>query len=104
MKQNAAAAANFVPFDPPPAAAPPPDAGPRLKVVPRPEGHPHFSPLPEPGSGAGAGVHPTSPLAAHPPRTPAAAPAITLERDGDRVTAIRIECSCGQVIEVSCSY
>jgi hypothetical protein len=31
-------------------------------------------------------------------------PKITLQRDGDRITQIKIECSCGQVIELSCTY
>jgi hypothetical protein len=29
-------------------------------------------------------------------------PKITLERDGERVTQIRIECPCGNVIELVC--
>lgn len=31
-------------------------------------------------------------------------PKITLERDGDRVTHIRIACSCGEVFELVCDY
>ncbi|MGD0060206.1 MAG: hypothetical protein ABSD58_12390 [Verrucomicrobiia bacterium] len=34
----------------------------------------------------------------------AAAPAITLQRDGDRVSHIIVRCSCGQVIELACQY
>src|SRR6185436_3392477 len=33
-----------------------------------------------------------------------AQPVITLEREGDQVTHIRIQCSCGQVIELECVY
>jgi hypothetical protein len=33
-----------------------------------------------------------------------AQPVVTLEKDGDRVTRIRIECTCGQVIELDCEY
>jgi hypothetical protein len=40
----------------------------------------------------------------HSPANPPAAPAITLQKDGDRVTHIRIECSCGQVVELECAY
>jgi hypothetical protein len=29
---------------------------------------------------------------------------VTLDRDGIRVTAIHVHCSCGQVIELSCIY
>jgi len=31
-------------------------------------------------------------------------PKITLERQGDRITCIRIQCSCGHIIEVACTY
>jgi hypothetical protein len=33
-----------------------------------------------------------------------AEPKITLERDGDVITHIRVQCGCGQVIELKCSY
>lgn len=31
-------------------------------------------------------------------------PEIILQRDGDRVTQIRIQCGCGQIIELGCQY
>jgi len=31
-------------------------------------------------------------------------PRVTLQRDGDRVSSIRIQCSCGQVVELTCAY
>lgn len=31
-------------------------------------------------------------------------PRVTLQRDGDRVAGIRVECSCGQVIDLACVY
>ena len=31
-------------------------------------------------------------------------PRVTLQRDGGRVSAIRIQCGCGQVIELACVY
>lgn len=31
-------------------------------------------------------------------------PAITLKRDGDTVTSIRVQCGCGRVIELNCVY
>ena len=31
-------------------------------------------------------------------------PKVTLQRQGDVVSAIRIQCPCGQVIELSCVY
>jgi hypothetical protein len=31
-------------------------------------------------------------------------PRVTLEKDGDRVTSIRIECVCGKIIVLNCEY
>ena len=31
-------------------------------------------------------------------------PKITLERQGDTITHIRVQCGCGQVIELKCAY
>jgi hypothetical protein len=31
-------------------------------------------------------------------------PKVTLERDGDRVTRIHIQCACGQTLELDCAY
>ena len=31
-------------------------------------------------------------------------PSVSLQRDGDRVTHIRIQCGCGQLIELECAY
>ena len=48
------------------------------------------------------------PLAAVAARSPAAKacarPAVTVQRQGEVVSAIRIECGCGQVIELACVY
>lgn len=38
------------------------------------------------------------------PKPPPKEPQITLERDGDRITRIKVQCSCGQVIELNCAY
>jgi hypothetical protein len=35
---------------------------------------------------------------------PAATSELTLVRDGDRVTAIRVLCACGTVHEIQCEY
>ena len=35
---------------------------------------------------------------------PKAQPTVSLQKDGDRVTQIRIECACGEIIELECSY
>ncbi len=37
-------------------------------------------------------------------RQPSGAPQISLTRDGDRITKIRIVCSCGAVHELDCLY
>ena len=31
-------------------------------------------------------------------------PYLSMQRDGDRITSIRIQCSCGQVIDLACVY
>ena len=31
-------------------------------------------------------------------------PRVNIQRDGDRVTGIHIQCSCGQVIDLACVY
>jgi hypothetical protein len=31
-------------------------------------------------------------------------PKVTLEKQGDMITHIRIECSCGQITELKCEY
>ncbi len=31
-------------------------------------------------------------------------PRISLQREGDRVNGIRIQCTCGQVIDLACVY
>ncbi len=51
-----------------------------------------FHPLGFPGA--------ASPLAPN----PNAEPQIEIRRDGDRVSAIHIQCTCGQTIELECHY
>jgi hypothetical protein len=66
----------------------------RVKVVPAPAANGSFVPHPTPSpaaSGLGGG-HPETP------------PTVTVRKEGDRVAGIRIECSCGQVIELACQY
>ncbi len=31
-------------------------------------------------------------------------PRVTLLREGDQVTHIRIECGCGEIVELACAY
>jgi hypothetical protein len=37
-------------------------------------------------------------------RGAACEPQVTMQREGDRVTGIRVQCSCGQVIDLACVY
>jgi hypothetical protein len=71
-----------------------------------------FTPLPaKPAPSANgrtvpAAQAPVTPALAAPP-APArtcAPPKVTLQRQGDLVSSIRIQCPCGQVIELNCVY
>ena len=44
-----------------------------------------------------------SPSLANPPAA-VPQPTVTVQREGNRITLIRIECVCGQVIEMGCDY
>ena len=67
-------------------------------------------------AGATGSIAPLSPAPAEPPTaasnhscgTPVSAlsavPSISLEREGDHVAQIRIQCACGQVIELECAH
>jgi hypothetical protein len=94
MSRPASDAATFVLFEPLSAAAGrAEDGGFQLKVVPAGEpGSAHPAPFPH--------AH------AHVPGSPASIsqPVVTLQREGDKVTGIRIACVCGQVIELACAY
>jgi hypothetical protein len=56
-------------------------------------GAPHSTPVDAP-----------KPVGTDPPPLPPCAPVITLQRSGDVITAIRVQCSCGQIIELTCVY
>lgn len=65
-----------------------------------------------PGRASAAPFQPTPAArpAPGPPSLPDGAPAgrhhpvVSLVREGERVTHIRVTCSCGQVIELACDY
>jgi len=80
---------SFVPFVTARAAAPAPPAPGAPQLA---DSAGAFRPL---TVGAAAG-----PEAPHPAREPK----VALEREGDRVSRIRIECSCGHTIELACTY
>jgi hypothetical protein len=46
----------------------------------------------------------SAPAAPTPPPQNCPPPKVTLQRQGEVVSAIRIQCGCGQVIELSCLY
>ena len=68
-----------------------PAAGFRLKVASPPPAQPSFTPV------VVGHEHAPAPSAN-------AEPVVTLQRDGDRVTGIQIQCGCGQTIELNCVY
>jgi hypothetical protein len=93
MSQPAAAQDSFVPFDPVHGSGSARSGTPPgLKVVAKAEAGPAFAPLP---TSASAHLHAT---------TGPGKPVVTLQREGECVTGIRIECVCGQIIELACSY
>jgi hypothetical protein len=49
-------------------------------------------------------VSPQATAPAVPSRAQAAKPTIFIQREGDRVTQIRVQCVCGEVIELDCVY
>jgi hypothetical protein len=84
---------SFIPLSP--AAVPAPSsqpANPRVTVV-SPAGQDlSFRPLGQ-----------ATPVSRQPP-APVPEPRIELQREGDRVSSIRVHCGCGQVIELACAY
>jgi hypothetical protein len=63
----------------------------KIKVLPQEEAKLAFTPLPAAGTGNSSSK-------------PCAQPALTFQRNGDVITGIRVECGCGQVIELTCVY
>jgi hypothetical protein len=92
MNQPPGSSVSFLPFDPLPGSSGQSPGGEfRLKV------------LQKTGQSAGpagsvANVHSLA-GSGH-----AAVPGVTLQRDGDKVTGIRVECVCGMIIELACVY
>jgi hypothetical protein len=63
----------------------------RLTIIPHSQPAAAFQPL-------------TTPTSITPPSTGTKEPQVTIEREGDRITRIKIQCSCGQLIELNCAY
>jgi hypothetical protein len=102
QRPNPAGGEPFLPFQPPapaPAAPTASSAGsPQSKLNTRAETKPDFTPLDPRQTQTHAHGH------GHGQSTGSAQPVVTLQRDGERISTIRIECVCGQVIELACSY
>ncbi len=59
---------------------------------------------PSPGGAASHAGSPSASVVAPRPHGDHGRPVVTLRREGDQVTGIRIECTCGKVIELDCLY
>lgn len=81
----------FIPFVPTRAPSARPAEGATLKVLPEAPSPPDFKSFDQ------AGLAPDRAAGGAPQ------PKVTLQRTGDKVTGIRIECLCGQIIELACS-
>ena len=93
MSKPVVATEPFVPFGPGTLAGAKPGA-PHLKVVSKEAGAEVFSPF---SAAAGGHAHGAA-GAGH------GQPAVPLQRVGEKVVGIRVECAGGQVIELACSY
>jgi len=94
MSKAALATEPFVPFGPGTAAGvKSAGATANLKVVPK-DSAASFSPF-----------QPTPGAHAHGPASGGTGePTVTLQKEGEKIVGIRVECACGQVIELACSY
>lgn len=54
--------------------------------------------------GAASPKAPAAGEAAQPPPAGLHEPAITIERDGEHIKTIRIQCTCGKIVELGCVY
>jgi hypothetical protein len=64
----------------------------RLTILSQPDNAQAFRPLGSPSS------------AQSPAHGSACEPRVAVQREGDRVSSIQIQCGCGQVIELACVY
>jgi hypothetical protein len=84
-------ASNFVPLQPVGPSVVRRSAAAPAKSASSPKDHPappNFAPL----------------CAASPGTDDAHLPVITLKKEGDRVVQIRVQCVCGQIIDLACDY
>lgn len=67
-----------------------------VTVIPQTEQNRPFQSLAQHATGA--------PETGSPGRKKICEPRVSVQRDGDRVSHIRVECTCGQVMDVACVY
>lgn len=72
----------------------------RVTVLKSEDGQQPFQPLVT----SGASPHPPVPGFTPRPASAVCEPRVTVEREGDFVSAIRIQCTCGQTLELACVY
>ena len=66
---------------------------------------PAFTPIRSKGLAPGtAPSAPTAPGAAGSDPEARSKPVVTLRRNGDIISGIRIQCACGQVVDLACVY
>jgi hypothetical protein len=53
---------------------------------------------------ASSAFTPTLPASPPPGPEPCSKPVVTLQRQGEIVSGIRIQCGCGQVVDLACVY
>jgi hypothetical protein len=82
----------FVPLKPAAVVQPAPFSAFEVKVMPQGAAVAAFQPLQ------------TKPADQPPVSESCTQPVITLQRDGDIVSRIRIQCGCGRIVDLDCSY
>jgi hypothetical protein len=65
----------------------------RLKILPQQGSSANFQPLALSGR-----------IPGHDPHSPDNPPSVELKREGDRIVGLRIQCSCGQLLELSFEF
>jgi hypothetical protein len=68
----------------------------RVTVIPQTGPAQPFQTLEQAASGIASGISPD--------RKKNCEPRLTIQRDGERITNIRIQCACGQVMDLACVY
>ena len=87
----------FVPLTTAPAAGAGQDH--RVTVIPDAK---QFQALKSPEPSASAAATALAEAGPHPEKI--CEPRVTVQRDGDRVTHLRIQCTCGQIMDLACVY